>query len=187
MGQDSDDDESDDEDLFSPVWIKRAKVKVENDPLPDSSPNCEKAGQLEGSKTKNNSKTVRFSLENNNNEQTIKNEDTLLEMTGGKKKSTCVSARDLSATKFSCRYCHTVSVSQYHHDVHLKVHTEERPYSCNKCPMSFKSLGNLTNHRRWHGRRSKTSKGTRIESTNVEATTIPNDTDTDKFGNSFGI
>uniref|UniRef100_A0A7S2TKD7 C2H2-type domain-containing protein n=1 Tax=Lotharella oceanica TaxID=641309 RepID=A0A7S2TKD7_9EUKA len=54
--------------------------------------------------------------------------------------------------RYICQYCNKELSQKCNLESHLRVHTGERPYQCDVCPLAFKHLTNLTRHRkRIHG------------------------------------
>ena len=51
---------------------------------------------------------------------------------------------------YSCNQCDFKAVSSSHLTIHLRKHTGELPYSCPHCPKKFAQSANLTSHMRFN-------------------------------------
>ena len=56
----------------------------------------------------------------------------------------------MSKKKYSCVICDKSFNQKGHKNVHMRVHTGERPYSCGVCEMSFTNSYSLSVHKRQH-------------------------------------
>jgi len=67
--------------------------------------------------------------------------------------------------KYVCQYCNKVLTQKCNLESHLRVHTGERPYKCDVCPMAFKQMTNLRRHRgrihNLHGKVPRSCKATK--------------------------
>lgn len=51
---------------------------------------------------------------------------------------------------FSCETCSKAFSDKHNLEAHIKTHSEERPYTCTVCARSFRSRSHLRAHRRVH-------------------------------------
>ena len=54
---------------------------------------------------------------------------------------------DQSSYPFSCPVCLRQFKQQAHRDVHVRIHTGDRPYECEYCRMAFKQSNHLRRHK----------------------------------------
>lgn len=52
--------------------------------------------------------------------------------------------------KFICEICGKVSTTNSHHRMHLKIHSDERPFQCDECPSNFSRKQALVRHKMLH-------------------------------------
>lgn len=57
---------------------------------------------------------------------------------------------NLTARSFPCHMCEKVFSSRSSQQIHMRVHTGERPYSCKFCVKAFADGGTLRKHERIH-------------------------------------
>jgi len=57
-----------------------------------------------------------------------------------------------SNSNFICPHCGKSFSQKTYLDVHMRVHTGERPFTCRQCGKSFTQKGNLNSHMRIHTR-----------------------------------
>lgn len=55
-----------------------------------------------------------------------------------------------SPTQLMCQYCNYTSPKHYLLTRHMKSHSEDRPYKCDTCQRSFKTMASLQNHKNTH-------------------------------------
>ncbi|KAH8354077.1 hypothetical protein KR084_006628 [Drosophila pseudotakahashii] len=72
-----------------------------------------------------------------------KDEDEIWE---GSKKSKTKKLRQA----FQCLHCDHSFSQNIHLEIHMRIHTGERPFKCSYCPRSFAQKGNLQTHMRCH-------------------------------------
>ncbi|CAH1790967.1 unnamed protein product [Owenia fusiformis] len=71
---------------------------------------------------------------------------------------------------FKCEYCGKEFGRRQHYTVHRRIHTGERPYSCNFCSMRFNQIGPLIKHKqRQHGIMHKSPKDVPLSRLNIDA------------------
>nr|CAD7265346.1 unnamed protein product [Timema shepardi] len=52
--------------------------------------------------------------------------------------------------EFSCSLCSKVFKMEEYLKAHIRIHTGERPYPCDQCPLAFSRASNLWKHKRTH-------------------------------------
>ena len=55
-------------------------------------------------------------------------------------------SQDVQKGQFHCRYCNKMFVSSWYTKRHERIHTGEKPYSCEICGKSFAEKGNMKVH-----------------------------------------
>lgn len=51
---------------------------------------------------------------------------------------------------YICDFCGRQMQNKVKFDIHMRSHTNERPFECEQCGRKFKSRGNLSRHMRLH-------------------------------------
>jgi len=49
-----------------------------------------------------------------------------------------------SHAQLKCQECNHYFQTRAHHEVHMRIHTKERPYKCSLCGQDFQTKGHLT-------------------------------------------